>query len=200
MSLSKLADPVPTNSVEMKDAATRQKEKAKRKREKANQDRQTAARVFASQQERVQVLRSKIFAAARSGDADTVKKGVWEQDVDPSGGEIKPGCEHLVEQKPSDPRETLLHIAARHGDKVLLEWLGSHSSFFFFPVVRPFWFSGTYNHRWRYGRADFRRSYCISHRIETWPYAGPQIFPRNLPHERRGYEGDLFRPWDFLTS
>jgi len=129
MFASKLADPVPTNSAEMKDAATRQKEKAKRKREKANQDRQTAARVFASRQEEMQVLRSRLFAAARKGGADAVKKGVWEQGVDPSGGEIKPGCEHLVEQKPADPRETLLHIAARHGDKVLLEWLGSHSSF-----------------------------------------------------------------------
>ena len=114
---------------EMKDAATRQKEKAKRKRERAKQDRQTAAEVLASQQEKMQALRSKVFAAARNGDADAVKKGVWEQDVDPSGGEVKPGCDHLVRQKPADPHETLLHIAARQGNKGLLEWLGSHSSF-----------------------------------------------------------------------
>ena len=115
----------------MKDAATRQKEKAKRKREKAKQDLQTAAKVLASQRENMQALRSKVFAAARNGDADAVKKGVWEQDVDPSGGEVKPGCDRLVRQKPSDPRETLLHIAARRGDKDLLEWLGSHSLFLF---------------------------------------------------------------------
>ena len=115
----------------MKDAATRQKEKAKRKREKAKQDRQTAANILTSQRENMQALRSKVFAAARNGDADIVKKGVWEHDVDPSGGEIKPGCDNLVRQKPSDPRETLLHIAARHGDKDLVEWLGSHSSFLF---------------------------------------------------------------------
>lgn len=113
----------------MKDAASRQKEKAKRKREKAQQDRHTAARVLASQREKMQVLRSEVFAAARIGDASTVKRGVWEQDVDPSGGEIKPGCDHLVREKPTDPCETLLHIAARHGDKDLLEWLGSHSQF-----------------------------------------------------------------------
>jgi len=112
---------------EMKDAATRQKEKAERKREKAKQDRQSAAKALASQREKTQALRSKVFAAARNGDAGVVKKGVWEQDVDPSGGEIKPGCDHLVRQKPADPNETLLHIAARHGDKDLLEWLGSHS-------------------------------------------------------------------------
>jgi len=111
----------------MKDAATRQKEKAERKREKAKQDRQSASKVLASQREKMQALRSKVFAAARNGDAATVKKGVWEQDVDPSGGETKPGCDHLVRQKPADPRETLIHIAARRGDKDLVEWLGSHS-------------------------------------------------------------------------
>lgn len=162
---------------EMKDAATRQKEKAKRKREKAKQDRHTAEKVLASQQENIQALRSKVFAAARNGDADAVKKGVWEHDVDPSGGEIKPGCDHLVCQKPLDPRETLLHIAARQGNTDLLEWLGSHSSFLF--LLRIGWFcrcSSVYNFRWRYGRADFRRSYCISRRIETWSHPGPQIF------------------------
>ena len=112
---------------EIKDAATRQKEKAERKRDKAKRDRQSAAKTLASQQEKMQALRSKVFAAARTGDADAVKKGVWEQDIDPSGGEIKPGCDHLVRQKPADLHETLLHIAARHGDKDLVEWLGSHS-------------------------------------------------------------------------
>jgi len=121
----------------MKDAATRQKEKAERKREKAKQDRQSASKLLASQRERMQALRSKVFAAARNGDADAVRKGVWEQDVDPSGGEIKPGCDHLVRQKPADPRETLLHIAARRGDKDLVEWLGSHS-LFPSPVVGHF--------------------------------------------------------------
>ena len=113
----------------MKDAATRQKEKAERKREKAKQDRQSAAKVLASQREKMQALRSKVFAAARNGNADAVKKGVWEQDVDPSGGEIKPGCDSLVRRKPADAHETLLHIAARRGDKDLVEWLGSHSLF-----------------------------------------------------------------------
>ena len=133
MSLAKLDRLIQYRSAlpEMKDAATRQKEKTKRKREREKQDRQTAAKVLASQLEKVQALRSKVFAAARNGDADTVKKGIWEQEVDPSGGEIKPGCDHLVGQKPSDPRETLLHIAARHGNKDLLEWLGSHSAFLF---------------------------------------------------------------------
>jgi len=114
---------------ETKDAATRQKEKAERRREKAKQDRQSAAKVLATQQEKMQALRSNVFAAARSGETEVVKKGVWEQDIDPSGGEIRSGCDHLVRQKPADPHETLLHIAARRGDKDLVEWLGSHSLF-----------------------------------------------------------------------
>ena len=113
----------------MKDAATRKKEKAERKRERAKRDRQSASKVLASQQEKVQALRSSVFAAARNGDADAVKKGIWEQDVDPSGGEIKPGCDHLVRQKPKDTKETLLHIAARLDNKDLLEWLASHSAY-----------------------------------------------------------------------
>lgn len=113
----------------MKDAATRQKEKAERKREKAEQDRQSAAKVLAEKRGKMQALRSSVFAAARKGDVEAVKNGVWEQEIDPSGGEIRPGCDHLVRQKPADPHETLLHIAARHGNKDLLEWLGSHSLF-----------------------------------------------------------------------
>ncbi len=39
-----------------------------------------------------------------------------EDDVDAAGGEIKRDCEKFVSQKPRDPQETLLHIAALKGD------------------------------------------------------------------------------------
>lgn len=71
--------------------------------------------------------RSAVFNAARAGDASKVKKGVWEDDVDAAGGEVKRGCERFVSSPPKDPQETLLHIAARNGDADLVEWLDAHS-------------------------------------------------------------------------
>ncbi|EGN93280.1 hypothetical protein SERLA73DRAFT_189828 [Serpula lacrymans var. lacrymans S7.3] len=74
------------------------------------------------------MLRSAVFTAARSKDTEKVKKGVWEDNVDPSGGEIKAGCEEFVHVHPKDPQETLLHIAAFNGDADMVEWLDAHSA------------------------------------------------------------------------
>jgi hypothetical protein len=71
-----------------------------------------------------------VFAAARQRDADKVKKGVWENSVDAAGGEIKPNCSEFVRNEPEDPNETLLHIATKHGDLDLVEWLDAHSECF----------------------------------------------------------------------
>lgn len=79
------------------------------------------------QQEQMQTLRSQIFAAARSGDAVVVRKGVWEQNVDASGGEVLKDSDTPVKSRPTDPKETLMHIAARNGDLDLVEWLGRYS-------------------------------------------------------------------------
>jgi hypothetical protein len=57
-----------------------------------------------------------------------VKKGVWEDEVDAAGGEVKTGCEEYV-TSPKDRKETLLHIAARNGDFELVEWLDAHGKF-----------------------------------------------------------------------
>ena len=67
-----------------------------------------------------------VFAAARKGDAPKVKKGVYEDQVDAAGGEIKPGCDAFVKKPPTDPSETLLHITAERGDAELFEWLDTH--------------------------------------------------------------------------
>ena len=57
-----------------------------------------------------------------------MKKGVWEDEVDAAGGEIKKGCESFVESPPKDLRETLSHIAAAKGDVDLVKWLDTHGT------------------------------------------------------------------------
>ncbi|KAI6005682.1 hypothetical protein EDD15DRAFT_2150432, partial [Pisolithus albus] len=73
-------------------------------------------------------LRSAAFAAARAGDAQRVKKAIWEDSVDPAGGEVKLGCDSFIEVQPQDPTETLLHIATQNGDVDLVKWLDAHSA------------------------------------------------------------------------
>lgn len=63
------------------------------------------------------------------GKWERVKKGVYEEDVDATGGEIRLGCENYVQDVPSDPSETLLHITARVGNADMVEWLDSHGKF-----------------------------------------------------------------------
>ena len=108
-------------------AGERQRAKAASKKAEAENQRKKAAQTAQLQQQRVQSLRSATFTAARAGEASKVKKGVWEDAVDPAGGEIKMGCENYVAVHPDDPLETLLHIAARNGDADLVEWLDAHS-------------------------------------------------------------------------
>ena len=71
-----------------------------------------------------------MFSAARQGDNEKVKKGVWEDEVDAAGGEVRRGCESFVKSMPADNSETLLHIATRRGDAELVEWLDTHSMIF----------------------------------------------------------------------
>lgn len=56
-----------------------------------------------------------------------MKKGIWEDQVEADGGEVKHGCEEFVKQKPKDSKETLLHIAAWMGQAELVEWLDRRS-------------------------------------------------------------------------
>ncbi|KAF8136766.1 DnaJ-domain-containing protein [Boletus edulis] len=113
---------------ERKEAEERQRAKAVSRKAEAKSQRKKAAETAQLQQQRVQTLRSATFAAARAGDASKVKKGVWEDEVDPAGGEIKMGCENYVAVHPEDPMETLSHITARNGDTDLVEWLDVHSA------------------------------------------------------------------------
>lgn len=107
-------------------AADRREQKNLSKKEKAEADRKSAAKSARSKQEQLQTLRSSVFASARKGEAEKVKKGIWEGQVDAAGGEVRDGCEDFVQTKPHDPPETLMHIAAMQGDKELVEWLDSH--------------------------------------------------------------------------
>lgn len=110
-------------SSERVDAERRREEKIAQKRAQEEAERIRTEGILRNQKRRSQEMRSAIFAAARQGDTERVKKGIWEDDVDPDGGEIKRGCEEFVKNKPKDLSETLLHIAARLGNAELVEWL-----------------------------------------------------------------------------
>lgn len=114
-------------TVERKEAEERQRAKAASKKVEAESRRRQAAETAQAQQQRTQTLRSAAFAAARAGDAKLVKKSIWEDSVDPAGGEVKMGCEKFIGKQPQDPKETLLHIATQKGDVELVEWLNDHS-------------------------------------------------------------------------
>ncbi|KAJ3974643.1 DnaJ-domain-containing protein [Lentinula raphanica] len=110
------------------EAEERQKKKVDAKRTKAQAQRQQAEDTARAQRQKVQKNRSAVFNAARQGNAQGVKKGIWENDVDAAGGEVKPGHEEFVKAMPKDPQETLLHIAVRKGDFDLVKWLDEHNA------------------------------------------------------------------------
>ncbi|KAJ3530392.1 hypothetical protein NMY22_g8590 [Coprinellus aureogranulatus] len=109
-------------------AEKRQKQKQEEKKSKAEKERKKAEEASKQQFQKSQKLRSEVFKAARDGNIQKVKQGVWENSVDATGGEVRSGCEGFVKVAPKDPKETLLHIAAKRGDLDLIEWLGSHGA------------------------------------------------------------------------
>ncbi|KIK57672.1 hypothetical protein GYMLUDRAFT_45835 [Collybiopsis luxurians FD-317 M1] len=109
-------------------AEQRQKAKNGERAAKAKAQREQAEDVARAQREKAQMNRSTVFQAARKGDVDQVKQGVWEDNVDAAGGEVKPGHEDFVKIMPNDAQETLLHIAARQGDTDLVKWLDAHGA------------------------------------------------------------------------
>ena len=119
---------------EARQAANRKAAKANKKKvENEERVKRDAERVKSAKLQ-AQAKRSQVFTNARKGDPEAVKKGIWEDCVDAAGGEILDNerLEGLVQ--PSDPKETLMHIAARLGDEVLIEWLIDHSTYGF-PTV-----------------------------------------------------------------
>ncbi|KAI0748076.1 hypothetical protein C8Q80DRAFT_1170004 [Daedaleopsis nitida] len=111
-----------------REAGERQRKKNSAKKAEAAASRMTVEQKVRTQQEQAQTRRSDVFAAARRKNADVVKKGVWEDNVDASGVEILKGSEGFVKDPPADVKETLLHIASNNGDLDLVQWLDSHSA------------------------------------------------------------------------
>ncbi|KAJ7510077.1 hypothetical protein B0H11DRAFT_1174946 [Mycena galericulata] len=109
-------------------AEERQKAKIEAKRAQAEAQRSKAEAAAQSLQRQAQTKRSAVFSAARARQPEKVKTGVWEDAVDAAGGEVKAGCEAFVKTAPNDLQQTLLHIAARNGDKELVEWLDAHNA------------------------------------------------------------------------
>ena len=113
--------------LDRRDAEQRKRKKASAKKAAAEASRKTAEEKVRSHREQAQAKRSSAFAAARLNDTTAVKKAVWEDEVDAAGGGIRQGSEDLVKNPPADARETLMHIAAKHGNVELVGWLDSHS-------------------------------------------------------------------------
>lgn len=107
-------------------AEERQKAKVLSKKAEALSQRQKAEQTIRLRQQRIQAARSAVFSAARRGDTSQVEKGVWEDEVDAAGGEVKDGCDDFVKDPPQDTQETLMHIAAKRGDQDLVKWLDGH--------------------------------------------------------------------------
>ena len=116
---------------ERQEAAKRRENKATKKKARDASLRKATEDKVRAQLERAQTLRSSVFAAARSGDAFAVKKGIWEDSVDASGGEVRKGSEAFVRSMPKDNLETLAHITARGEGVDLLEWLDTHGMTFY---------------------------------------------------------------------
>lgn len=114
---------------EREEAEKRRKAKASKKKAQAETSRKAAEDKVRVQQQKAQTLRSAVFAAARKGDTETVKKGIWQDAVDAAGGEAKSGCESWLDAPPKDPHETLAHITTLRGDLELFEWLDTHSTY-----------------------------------------------------------------------
>lgn len=113
---------------EKKEAEERQRMKAFNKKAQAAASQKSAEQKARAQREHLQALRSEIFTAARRGDPEKVKKGVWEDNVDAAGGEVRKGSEDFLQSLPEDKSETLMHIAAKNGDADLIEWLDTHGA------------------------------------------------------------------------
>lgn len=110
------------------EAKKRQEQRKLNKKTQAEAAKLEAAQKARIQRQQIQQKRSAVFAAARHGNSEAVKKGIWEDSVDAAGGEVKPGHEEFAVAPPQDPGETLLHIAAANAKTELVEWLIDHSN------------------------------------------------------------------------
>ncbi|KIY72080.1 DnaJ-domain-containing protein [Cylindrobasidium torrendii FP15055 ss-10] len=113
---------------ERQQAEQRKQDAAKAKKATGEMQKKQAKAKVANAKQASQKKRSQVFAAARAGKVDQVKKGIWEDQVDATGGEILLGCDEYVATRPKDPKETLLHIASQKGDVDMVEWLQTHNA------------------------------------------------------------------------
>ena len=109
------------DSTESAKAAERRQSKKTAKRDRANAEREAAATRAREAKTLAQSKRSAVFAAAREGRSDVVRRAVWEEGVAESGGEAITADYALPAGV--DRLETLLHIAAKRGDLELVRWL-----------------------------------------------------------------------------
>ena len=118
------------------EAEKRQRNKIEAKKAQAEAVRKSSEERAKLLLQRAQTIRSSVFAAAREGHSEKVKKGIWEDGVDAAGGEIKHGSAEFVKDHPRDAKETLLHIASTSGDFELVKWLDSHGTYSSFQQIQ----------------------------------------------------------------
>ena len=118
-------------------SSQRKQQKQKKKEDRAKARKQQAGTIKETKRAS-QRRRSEVFEMARVGDVESVKKGVWEQNVDAAGPECLVGMEDdpTCPGHTHDKRETLLHIFARRGDLDTLKWLLDHSGSRFLLVLQ----------------------------------------------------------------
>lgn len=107
--------------------AERRKAKSDNKRHEAEAERERIAARAHEARLKSQVKRSAAFVAARAGRSAAVREAVWEDDVQASEGEWLAGVLRPRAYK-EDHKETLLHLAATHGDVDLAFWLLDHGA------------------------------------------------------------------------
>ena len=108
--------------------ASAQERAEKAKEEQQAKDKARSAEDDESFKVAHQKIRSAIFISARAGRWEQVKKRILEDHIDADGREVLTGLEEIT-PKPKDPKETLLHLAAKAGVMSIFKWLVDHGAY-----------------------------------------------------------------------
>jgi hypothetical protein len=103
----------------MQEGAARRAHKNAKKKSKVAEASEIAARKLKEAREKTKSVSDKIWMAALRGDWERVKKGIWEEGVDPClEGEVGKGK--------AKRKLSLMHLCVQSGTKELVEWLIRH--------------------------------------------------------------------------
>jgi len=161
-----------------------QRRRKKDRRAKAQQEQKETAKEMRRASQR---KRSEIFRMARSGDAEGVQRGIWEQNVDAAGQECLVGMEDdpafLDSRGDADYglKETFLHIFARRGDLDMVKWLVDHSAHTSHEQQCILAYKFLVFSRCRGRRTRLTEPHSFPCCSPTWPYLHPLLLYRDVP-------------------